>query len=142
MTQQPDKPRTGLILGFLLGGAALIGVSLFANRMRGIEPPPAPAREIITRDTTVSNPVELFFRSAAPLELTHTGWMADDMHLHVIVDSVDIMAGAQDIRHVGEDTFAWKLPAVPPGMHEIRLFWSDARHAPYGDTTRASLTVR
>ena len=141
-TEPRDRPRTGIILGFLLGGAFLIGLSMFANGRRGIEAKPVPAREIITRDTTVANPVRLVFVTPAALTFTHMGWMADDMHLHVIVDSVDIMAGEREIQPIAGDTFAWTLPPVAAGTHRIRLFWSDARHAPVGDTTVATLTVR
>ena len=141
MTDQPDRPRTGIILGFLFGGGLLIGLSMFASWRKGIEPQTVPATTIVTRDTTVANPVRLVFTSSVPLELMDMGWMAGGRHLHVILDSTDIMAGAADMMHVAADTFAWTLPPVPPGTHLVRLFWSDARHLPVGDTTTAPLTV-
>ena len=140
MTETPD-PRTRLILGFLIGGAILVGVSMFASGTRGSEDVTVPARDIITRDTAVANPVRLVFRTDPPLALTPMGWMAGDMHLHVLVDSVPLMAGAQDIEALPGGGFAWTLPPIAPGTHNIRLFWSDERHAPLGDTTTASLTV-
>ena len=135
-------PRTPLILGFLIGGAVLIGLSMFANGKRGSAPAAVPHREIIVPDTAVMNPVVLRFRTPADLQLTHMGWMADDMHLHVVTDSVDLMPGAEDLTPMAGDTFAWRLPPMSAGEHYIRLFWSDERHVPRGDTTVALIRVR
>jgi len=129
MTDQ--RSRTPVIIGFLLAGAAILGASFLASVLRRSTPDSLPPLEIIAPvdgDST-SNPVTLTFRTPAPLHLDDAmGWSADDLHIHAIVDGVEIMPAAADISAHGDSTFDWRLPPIEPGSRRIYLTWAARNH--------------
>ncbi|MEO5510291.1 MAG: hypothetical protein ABIS27_06640 [Longimicrobiales bacterium] len=129
--------RKNAIIGFLIAGTVLIGLSIYATTHRN--PPAAVAPEILVVGTVVvGTPPHggVRFVTRAPLKTTPMGWMAGDLHLHALVDTTSLMAGSNLIRVAG-DTLVWSFPSIPPGTHSIRLFWADPRHRPIGDSTRS-----
>lgn len=126
-----SSARTPAIIGFLVAGAAILGIGFLANLRQGADPvgaavPPlyiaAPAH-----GDTVSNPVSIRFRTPADLQLGRSGWAAGDLHLHAMADDREIMPAAADITATGPD-FVWRLPALPPGTRRLHLTWAGRDH--------------
>ena len=133
---QPTRSRAPLILGFLLAGGLLLGLGLFADRVRRAPDRGLPELTLLTpaaEDTLAAGPLELRFRSGAPLELGSMGWVADDLHPHVLLDGVEYMAGPADIMADG-DAYRWSLPALEPGTHTLLLAWAGSHHGTLSDT--------
>lgn len=121
--------RTPAIIGFLVAGALILIAGYCVGRRvdsAGAGMPPlrvlAPAH-----GDTVRNPVALEFATPARLEPGAAGWMADDMHLHLIVDDVELMPAAADIT-AADSSFVWRLPPLEPGSHRLHLTWAGRHH--------------
>lgn len=78
----------------------------------------------------VGSSITLVFETPARLQLYPSGWAAGRLHLHAIVDGIEIMPAAVDIEAVGRNRFTWKLPAQRPGPRTIRLEWATPDHQP------------
>jgi hypothetical protein len=134
------QPRRAAIIGFLLAGAILLGVSFFAQVLRNAPPVTAPVLRIVDS----SQPADrgrLRFVTPAQLTATPMGWTAGDLHLHALVDTTLLMPGPAQLAHVAADTFAWTLPPMSPGTHVVQLFWADLSHRAAGDSVRLSIHV-
>lgn len=135
--------RAPLIVGFLLAGGALLALGLFADRLRrapddtGVPTltllAPAPG------DTVDAGPVRVLFQSGDPLRLGSMGWVAGDLHPHLLLDGRELMAAPADIRET-PDGYRWTLPAVAPGAHTLLLAWAASHHGTVSDT--AGRTIR
>lgn len=139
MTVTPAHSRTPAVIGFLVAGAALLGVSFLAS-LRNSTGDDVPALEILapTSGDTVENPVVLEFRTAVAFGHDPAlGWSAGELHLHALIGDREIMPAAADITP-GDATFAWRLPPLPPGTHHIRLTWAGRQH---GNLSRGSDTT-
>lgn len=135
--------RKGVITAFLVGGAVILGVSIFAQSNRDKPAPSALPLTLITTDTTLSaSDAVIKFVTPADLMLHPDGWMAGSMHPHLRVGEVVSMAGPQDIVHVAGDTFAWKLASPQPGQHDIELFWADMTHVPSGAGVTGRVVIK
>ena len=126
------QPRSVAIAGFLAVGALILGLG-FCLGGDGEGPGAdriAPLHILDPVDgDTLANPVMLTFSTPAPLRLEPSmGWSANDMHLHAMADSVEIMPGAADIAPHGDSTFRWRLPALPAGTRRIYLTWAGRHH--------------
>jgi hypothetical protein len=134
--------RAPLIIGFLLAGGALLALGLFADRLRRApDDAGLPALTLITpaaEDTVAGGPVRVLFQSGEPLRLGSMGWVADDLHPHILLDGRELMAGASDIRET-PDGYEWLLPAVAPGAHTLLLAWAASHHGTVGDTAGRSI---
>jgi hypothetical protein len=130
-----SQSNRGVIVAFLIGGAALLGVSLFAYVVRQRVPERAPAIRFIRQaDGAGMRDSEIWFVTDAQLHSTSQGWMAGDLHPHALIDNTMIMPMQNDIRAVGGDTFALHPGRLMNGSHTIRLFWADGAHVATGDT--------
>ncbi|MEX0907170.1 MAG: hypothetical protein WD054_02480 [Gemmatimonadota bacterium] len=121
--------RTPAVIGFLLAGAAILALGFCPGLRQAAPGGGAVPRLQITAPLdgdSVPSPISLVFRTAAALRLGATGWAADDLHLHAIVDGVEYMPAAADIA-VAESSFVWLLPHLQPGARRIHLTWA-ARH--------------
>jgi hypothetical protein len=136
--------RAPAIAGFLGAGALLLAISFFADRRpRGPAPELPPIRMLAPRSgDEVANPVTVRFTTPAPLRLSTNGWTAGDLHLHVLIDGVELMSSAVAIQSQS-DTFTWRLPPLERGGHRIYLTWAARHHANLaGATDTISITVR
>lgn len=135
--------RAPLIIGFLLGGGLLLALGLCADRLRRApDDTGLPALTLIAPavgDTVDAGPVGVRFQSGEPLRLGSMGWVAGDLHPHILLDGREFMAAAADIREMA-DGYEWRLPAVAPGAHTLLLAWAASHHGTVGDT--AGRTIR
>src|SRR5688572_4879155 len=114
------QPRSVAIAGFLVAGAVILGLGFcLGGNGDGGTGAIAPLRILSPADgDTLANPVLLSFSTPAPLRLEPSaGWTANDMHLHAMADSVEIMPAAADIAPQGDSTFRWRLPRLDAGTH-------------------------
>ena len=134
--------RTPLIVGFLIAGSVLLGLSLFKQRADERHARPLPVLDIVagTSRNTQDSAVVRFVTDGA-LALHHNGWMADNLHPHLQLGTVPLMAGAQDIFHIAADTFGWRVRPGRTGDIEIHLFWANLSHVPVGDSASAILRI-
>ena len=137
-----ERSRTPLIIGFLLGGMVLLGLSMFKHYVNTKPAEQLPTLRPIEIAVQASDSPFVRFVTDGDLKLHHDGWMAGNLHPHIKLGGVDLMAGPTDIRVVNADTFAWRIPSQPPGDHPILMFWADMRHAPVGDSVAATLRIR
>ena len=125
------QPRSVAIVGFLLAGAVILGLGFcLGGNGSGSAGAIAPLRILDPADgDTLTNPVNLIFRTTAQLRLDPSmGWTADDMHLHAMADSVEIMPAARDIALQDDSLYTWRLPVLPAGTHRIYLTWAGRHH--------------
>jgi hypothetical protein len=127
--------RAPIIIGFLAAGALLLGLGMFADRMRSAPEPALPELTLLAprAGDTVSAPLAVRFHTPAPLALTSMGWTAGDLHPHILLDGRELMAAAADIESQ-PDGFRWRLPTLPPGDHTLLLAWAGMHHGTLGDT--------
>jgi len=138
-----SQNRTPAIIGFLFAGAVILLLGFFGDRIGTGGDDAPPALRILAPTDSAANPVVLRFRTDAPLELhPGMGWMADELHLHAMVDDVEIMPAAADLRAAG-DAWEWQLPPLEPGTHRIYLTWAGRHHGNLaGDTDTVRVIVR
>jgi hypothetical protein len=130
-TDRPPASRTPAIIGFLIAGAAILGLGFLAGLRRDAGPPDngIPELRILApaHGDSVTNPVTVRFATPADLRLGRGGWAAGDLHLHAMADGVEIMPAAADVTARDGD-FEWRLPALPAGYRRIYLTWAGRDH--------------
>jgi hypothetical protein len=137
-----ERPRTGVILAFLIGGGVIIGLSIFSQYARTRPPVAVPGLRILHHDTArAGDTTYVRFVTPAHLMLHNNAWMAGELHPHLQLGNETRMAGSRDIVHVAADTFAWKITSLRPGTHDIALFWADMAHVTAGDSSRMQLII-
>jgi hypothetical protein len=120
------------IVGILIAGLVVLAIGLWLGRR-----PVGPAEGLLqielvrpsAGDTVVGN-ARIEFRTKARLTKAPEGWRAGRLHLHALVDGVELMPGAADITRIGDGAFVWQLPQLRAGEHEIALRWSAPDHRP------------
>lgn len=151
MTETTPAPPTGgrpnilpVVITFLIGGALILTLGFWAgSRERG------PAKEIVpqltliepTDGAVVGQPLELLFEAPARLGMGPGGWGTRRLHLHALVDGVEIMPAATDIQAVGENRYRWVLSNISPGRHEIRLQWAGLDHRPISEGASETVVI-
>ena len=128
--------RTPAIIGFLIAGALILAVGFIAGMRDGSPADGLPALAVISPadGDSLSNPITLEFTTPAPLRLGTAGWMAGDMHLHLMAGDTELMPAASDIT-AGETSFTWQLPRLPAGTHRVYLTWAGRHHGNLAGTT-------
>lgn len=96
---------------------------------------PAPGAE-------VPQPATVEFDAGARLVLGPTGWAADGRHLHLFAGETELMAAADDLRHLGGTRYRWTLPRLSAGETTLRMGWSDERHRNLAEGASAPVPVR
>jgi hypothetical protein len=134
-----SRSRGPLIIAFLVGGALLLGLGMFADRVRSAPERTLPQLSILApaaADTLAAGaPLTVQFHTDAPLELGPMGWAARDLHPHILLDGVEHMAAAADITALADsNTYRWALPVPQPGPHTLLLTWAGSHHGIVGDT--------
>lgn len=88
----------------------------------------------------VGQPLTLVFDAGIPL--TADGGNRDgSLHVHVRVGATELMSGPGSLQPLGGTRYRWALPALPPGPHTVRLYWSDDRHRVIEDGVSAPVDV-
>lgn len=89
-----------------------------------------PALQIVTPDdgAEVWGPLRIEFRSSRVVEHGSGGWGVDDLHIHLDIDGRSFMPASRDIERISDGEYRWSLPALPPGAHTLRLYWSGPDH--------------
>lgn len=125
-----SEARSVAIVGFLAAGALILGLGFCLGGREPSAGTIAPLRiQAPATGDTVANPVVITFATPAALQLDATmGWSADEMHLHAMVDSVEVMPAAADITPLADTLFAWRLPVLPRGQSRIHLTWAGRHH--------------
>lgn len=146
--RRAQRPLAPTIILLLVAGGVLLAIGLWTGRDDRQATPPAQAAAALTilepaDSARIPAPLEITFATTAPLRLTPMGWQAGRLHLHAIVDGVEVMPGALDIRTLGENRFRWRLKSVGPGPHDVRLVWArpDHRAIPEGASGDVPFTV-
>ena len=141
MTTTSAPNRTPAIIGFLVAGAAILGASFFVSIRSETGYDDVPPVRIVAPASgdTVTNPVTITFRTPGRLHLDPgMGWVAGDLHLHVMAGGVEIMPAAADIVP-GDSLFTWKLPTLATGTIPLYLTWAGRHH---GNLRGVADTVR
>jgi hypothetical protein len=126
--------RTIAIAGFLLAGAAILVIGFFLDNRAGTGAlPPLRILEPAT-GAVLANPITVRFATPAELRLTSAGWAAGPLHLHLMLDGREVMPAASDIA-ASDSGFAWRLPPLPPGDHDLYLAWAARHHGNLPGTT-------
>lgn len=131
-----------------VGGAmivAAVGLLLFGGSAEdgasGSEPPPRLELVEPMAGDTISAPLRLRFTSEQPIGTQPGGWGVDGYHVHAAIDGREAMPGGADIRRESDGSYVWSIGSVPAGALSLRLFWSDAAHAPVAESGTEPVTV-
>lgn len=143
MIAHEPAPLAAKVIGLLLAGLAILALGFWVNARGGDERDVAERLAITllspaAGDTVASRPV-LRFETRARLRPAPEGWRAGRLHIHAVVDGVEHMPTAADLRQIGMNRYEWRLPAFAPGPHRAFLQWSGPGHEPI--TTGASRAV-
>jgi hypothetical protein len=141
----PQQPlgKAAAIAFLMISGVFILALGLWL----GTRPqrPTVPQLTLVEpRDgAAVDTPVELIFDvDRARIRIGPGGWGYGTMHLHVLVDGLEVMPGPDDIEYVGSPSrWRWTLPPVAPGERSLHLFWSDLRHRPVEDGAAETIRV-
>lgn len=128
-TRTPPS-RTPAIIGFLIAGAVILGASFFVSALDGDSYDDIPPISITAPASgdTVTNPVTLAFHTPGELAFDPAmGWLAGDLHLHMMVGSLELMPAAADIVAV-DSAYTWTLPSLDTGTHRLYLTWAGRHH--------------
>jgi hypothetical protein len=117
------------VLGFVVAGVLLLVIGFWTAQRQ--QNPPADAVPVVTllspaSDTTVGGALTVHFKTSAPLRLGPAGWAAGRYHLHALLDGVELMPGATDIRQVEGGGYTWAVTPVRPGV--FQLLWARPDH--------------
>lgn len=143
--RSPEQPAPlwPVVAGFLLAGSLLLGLGFWVA-YRTPAPSGPPSLELIqpAGDTSVRGPLHVTFRTGRPLALHPTGWGAGRYHLHMLLDSSELMPAAADIRALGANRYTWRV-AKPAQTVRLQLIWSLPNHSrvPTGASRAVRVTV-
>jgi hypothetical protein len=134
-----------LVLGGI-GGAMVILALLSAvfGRESTAAPADAPPSVVILSpadEGVVTGRLEIQFRPAAAINPSPAGWGTDRFHLHLDLNGRELMPGLDQVQRLPSGDYRWAVGAVPPGVHTLRLFWSDAAHRPVQGGGSESVTI-
>lgn len=142
----PGHARLPAAAGFVAAGLVILAIGFIAGLLRrGAPDDVAPIRILAPASgDSVSAPLLLRFRTPAPLHLDpRQGWMAGDLHLHLVIDGQDVMPAAGDIAAVPGGAWTWQVRGLDAGTRRIFLTWAGRDHrAAAGDTDTIYIHVR
>lgn len=137
------------ILGVVGGAmvmAALVLLVLGGTRDRGAAATGvAPGIEIVspTDGAVLEGPLEVVFRVPAERKMAMGagGWGMGDHHIHLELDSVELMPAATDIQRVARGEYRWTVGPLEAGSHAFRLLWSGPDHRRIPETATPPVRV-
>ena len=118
-----------VVLGFVFAGILLLALGFWAAQRQKnppIQAPPALTLLSPTGDTAVTDTLTIHFETGAPLRLGPAGWATGRYHLHALLDSVELMPAASDIRQLPQGSYTWTITPVRPGS--LQLIWALPSH--------------
>jgi hypothetical protein len=134
-----------MVFGVIVVVLFLLGFGLWADRAGRAAGEAAAAPGLVllapADGEQVRSPVSLVFQTPAELRPSRDGWGSGGYHVHAEVNGVEIMPAMHDISRVADDRYTWALRSLPPGPHELRLFWSDRRHREVASSSSPSVRV-
>ena len=138
----PSRPSlTPAVIGIALAGALILVLGFWTARRPVRVGHPQVDLLQPGRDTTVSGPLTLVFRSSQRLAMLPTGWGTGRHHVHVLANGVELMPAAADIRPLGNDRYAWVLAGLPDSA-QLQLVWALPNHTRQAAGASRSVLVR
>ena len=119
-----------VVLGFVFAGILLLVIGFWAAQRQKNPPTEAPPTLRLLSpagDTAVTDTLTIQFETGAPLRLGPAGWAAGRYHLHALLDSVELMPAASDIRQLPHGPYIWTIKQAGPGS--LQLIWALPNHA-------------
>lgn len=148
MTQipTPQPQRTSLmpvIIGFAIAASMLVLLGWLSSRSRNAGPPVTPQVVLVapTSDTTAADSITLTFSTNIPIELQQTGWGSGRYHLHTMVNTVELMPAAVDIKPIGDNRYTWTVP-LRDSVSTIYMLWALPNHSRLAEGSSDTITVR
>lgn len=132
------------VVGILIAGAAVLLLGLWFGR-DGIGGTPGRMVPQITLvepgpGAVADAGVRVVFETRGLVEAPE-GWRAGRLHLHAVLDGVELMPAAADIEPLGEGRYAWRLAPLAAGAHTIQLRWSGPDHAPLAEGATSAVVI-
>lgn len=146
--QKPVRAVPDRLLGLL--GAAMLVLALVVLIRGGAEddggrplaPPPAVRLLEPAAGATLDAPLAVVFEVDREMERMSSGWGVEGYHIHLQLDGLELMPASADIEPRGDRTYRWSVGPLEPGEHRLRLFWSDANHAPVEGGESEAIGIR
>jgi hypothetical protein len=117
-----------VIIGISLAGALILVLGFWVSRRQPTSADqPRATLDSPARDTTITGPLQLEFRTEPPIRIQPTGWGTGRHHLHVLVNGVERMPAATDIEALGDTAYSWTLTGLPDSA-DVQLVWALPNH--------------
>jgi hypothetical protein len=109
---------------------------------RPVAPPPAVRLVAPAAGAVLTGGLEVVFELDEELQRMPSGWGVEGHHLHLQLDGLELMPAAADVQAVTRGRYRWSVGRLESGAHRLRLFWSDASHAPVAGGGSESIEIR
>jgi hypothetical protein len=95
-----------------------------------------------TSGALVTGPVHFVFDVPVEIGQHPGGWGTGDLHIHLDVNGREFMPSPRDIVRLPSGMYRWTLTGLPPGDHEVRLFWAGPDHRALAEGATSTLSIR
>jgi hypothetical protein len=146
-TGTPDSRFRDRLLG-ILGGAMVLGALILlllgGERDTGARTFATPPITMVqpTSGALVTGPVHFVFDVPVEIGQHPGGWGTGDLHIHLEVNGREFMPSPRDIVRLPSGMYRWTLPGLPPGDHEVRLFWAGPDHRALAEGATSTISIR
>lgn len=129
---EPGRSLPDLLLG-VVGGAMVVFALVAVVMGRGASDVPVVTPPVVTilapaEGDSVAGRLAIVFETDREISASPSGWGTGELHLHLAVDGLEIMAAPGSIERLEPGRYRWVVPGVAPGEHEVGFFWADAAH--------------
>jgi hypothetical protein len=123
---------------------ALILLLMGGERDTGARPSAVPRLTMVqpSSGALISGPVHFVFDVPVAIEQHPGGWGTGDLHIHLEVNGREFMPSPRDIMRLPTGMYRWTLPGLPPGDHEVRLFWAGPDHRAIAEGATPNVPIR
>jgi|GEM_PF-1721376 len=142
-TTPPRRTLMPVIIGFAFAALLLFALGWLSRRARNAATAVSPSVVLIApaRDTTAGDSLSLTFSTSIPIELQQTGWGAGRYHLHTMVNTVELMPAAVDIKPIGENRYTWTVP-LRDSVSTVYMLWALPNHSRVPEGASDTIVVR